>query len=214
KSNLFLSGRAESDTEIEKRREDLATHQMITEYVPETIILTVDRGPLDNVKPRFSSKTNPQMDEQTAARAAMGMQSTGEVKPLTAEDMSKRIDTFLTTPFIKSLLKKTGFIDKFAIKRESPATPQPSGVQPSVLELYKGAKVQIGKSFMRGFSAGYGVKFDEFENKLSLKHEIELSYRLKSGIMFRTTQEIDKNRDNESKFFLEKWWRFGTEKPK
>jgi len=218
KSNLFLSGRAEADTEIEKRREDLATHQMITESIPETIILTVDRGPLDNVKPRFSSKTNPQMDEQTAAQAAMGMQSTGEIQPLTAEDMSKRIDTFLTTPFVKSLLKKTGFIDKFAIKRESTVTPQPSGTQPSVLELYKGTKVQIGKSFTRGFSAGYGVKFDEFENKLSLKHEIELSYRMKSGLMFRTSQEIDRNESGagtgERKFFLEKYWRFGIENPK
>lgn len=210
KSNLFLSGRAEADTEIEKRREDLATHQMITEYIPETIILTIERGPLDNVKPRFSSKTNPQMNEQTAAQAAMGMQSTGEVQPLTAEDMSKRVDTFLTTPFVKSLLKKTGFIDKFSIKRESPATPQPSGAQPSVLELYKGAEVQIGKSFTRGFSAGYGIKFDELENKLSLKHEIELSYRMKSGIMFRTTQELEKNQNGESRFFLEKYWRFDT----
>ncbi|MFA5779679.1 MAG: hypothetical protein WC947_06050 [Elusimicrobiota bacterium] len=211
KSNLFLSGRAEADTEIEKRREDLATHQMITEYVPETIILTVDRGPLDNVKPRFSSKTNPQMDEQTAAQAAMGMQSTGQVQPLTAEDMSKRVDTFLTTPFVKSLLKKTGFIDKFAIKRESPATPLPAGTQPSLIDLYRGTIVQIGTSFARGFSAGYGIKFDEFENKLSLKHEIELSYRMKSGIMFRTTQEIEKNESGESKFFFEKYWRFGTE---
>lgn len=211
-SNLFLSGRAEADIEIEIRREDLATHQMTSEYIPDTIIITVPRGPLEEAKPRFSSKTNPQMDEQTAAQAAMGMQSTGQVQPLTAEDMSKRVDTFLTTPFVKSLLKKTGFIDKFAIKRESPATPLPEGAQPSVLELYKGTKVQIGKSFARGFSAGYGVKFDEFENKLSLKHEIELSYRMKSGIMFRTSQEIERNESGESKFFLEKYWRFGTEK--
>ncbi|HAX61440.1 MAG TPA: hypothetical protein DCX95_02625 [Elusimicrobia bacterium] len=213
-SNLFLSGRAETDTEIEGRREDLATHQMTTEYITDTIVITVPRGPLEEVKPHFSSKTNPQMDEQTAAQAAMGMQSTRQVQPLTAEEMSKQIDTFLTTPFVKSLLKKTGFIDKFAIKRESTSTPLPEGTQPSVADLYRGAKVQIGKSFTRGFSAGYGVKFDEFENKLSLKHEIELSYRMKSGIMFRTSQEIEKNQNGESKFFLEKYWRFGTEKSK
>ncbi|PIU83865.1 MAG: hypothetical protein COS68_01800 [Elusimicrobia bacterium CG06_land_8_20_14_3_00_38_11] len=211
KSNLFLSGRAEADTEIQIQREDFVNHEMKPEYVTDTIIITIPRGPLEEVKPRFSSKTNPQMDEQTAARAAMGMQSTGQAQPLTAEDMSKRIDTFLTTPFVKSILKKTGFIDSFAIKRESTSTPQPSGVQPSVLGLYKGAQLQIGKEFTRGFSADYGVKFDEFENKLSLKHEIELSYRLKNGIMFRTSQEIEKNESGESKFFFEKWWRFGTE---
>ncbi len=122
----------------------------------------------------------------------------------------------MTTPFVKSLLKRTGFIDKFAIKRESPATPLPEGTQPSVIDLYRGTKVQIGKSFTRGFSAGYGIKFDEFENKLSLKHEIELSYRMKSGIMLRTSQELERNQDGErpNRFFLEKYWRFGTESEK
>ncbi|MFH0948355.1 MAG: translocation/assembly module TamB domain-containing protein [Elusimicrobiota bacterium] len=211
-SKLFLSGRAEAETEIEKRREDLTTHQMITEYVPDTIILTVDRGPLDDAKPKFSSKTNPQMEEQLSAQAAMGLADTKRKQPFSAEEISKSVATLLTTPFIKFFLKKTGFIDKFSMKRETSATSPSIVAQPSLIDLYRGTKLQFGKSFTRGFSAGYGIKFDEFENRLSLKHEIELSYRMKSGIMFRTTQELEKNESGErpSKFSFEKYWRFGT----
>ncbi|OGS43826.1 MAG: hypothetical protein A2539_06125 [Elusimicrobia bacterium RIFOXYD2_FULL_34_15] len=211
-SNLYLSGIAESETEIEKRREDLATHQMVTEYIPDTIVLTLDRGPLENVKPRFSSKTNPQEEEQSAAQAALGLADTKQKQPFSAEEVSKAVDTLLTTPFVKSLFKRTGFIDKFAIKREAPATPLAGGTQPTILDLYKGTKLQFGKSFSSGFSAGYGVKFDEFENKLSLRHDIELSYRLKNGVMFKTTQELDGQRNRS--FFFEKFWRFGTEPSK
>ncbi|MEW6557129.1 MAG: translocation/assembly module TamB domain-containing protein [Elusimicrobiota bacterium] len=220
KSNLFLSGLAETETEIERRRVDLATHQLITEYLPETIILIVDRGPLENVKPRFSSKTNPQTDEpgeKLAAQAALGLADSKQKQLFSKEELSKIVDTLLTTPFVKSLLKRTGFIDRFAIKRETPPLPDgTAGVQPSIIDLYKGTKLQFGKDFARGFSAGYGIKFDEFENKLSLKHEIELTYRFKSGILFRTTQELERTEtgDRPSKFFLEKYWRFGPEPEK
>src|SRR3989339_78654 len=185
---------------------------MVTEYIPDTIVLTLDRAPLENVKPRFSSKTNPQEEEQSAAQAALGLADTKQKQPFSAEEVSKAVDTLLTTPFVKSLFKRTGFIDKFAIKREAPATPLAGGTQPTILDLYKGTKLQFGKSFSSGFSAGYGVKFDEFENKLSLRHDIELSYRLKNGVMFKTTQELDGQRNRS--FFFEKFWRFGTEPSK
>ncbi|MFH1540450.1 MAG: translocation/assembly module TamB domain-containing protein [Elusimicrobiota bacterium] len=212
KSDLYLSGMAECETEIERRREDLATRQMITEYIPETIILMIDRGPLDNVKPRFLSKTTPQTEEQLLIQAAMGLADTKQKQLFSAQEISKAVDTLLTTPFVKSLLKRTGFIDKFVIKRWASSTSLPSQVKQSVVDLYKGTKLQFGKSFTQGFSAGYGIKFDEFENKLSLKHELELSYRMKNGIILRTTQELGKDEFGEraNKFFLEKYWRFGT----
>ena len=107
----------------------------------------------------------------------------------------------------------TGFIDKFLIKRGTTSTTLSGTTQPTLIDLYRGTKLQFGKSFTRGFSASYGIKFDEFENKLSLKHEIELSYRMRSGLMIRTTQELEKNEFGErySNFFIEKYWRFGSE---
>ncbi|MDD5687684.1 MAG: hypothetical protein PHE88_07640 [Elusimicrobia bacterium] len=216
KSKLFLSGIAESDTEVESRREDLATHQMIIEYIPDTIILTLDRGPLENVKPRFSSKTNPQMNEQLATQSALGLTDTKQKQPFSAEEISKMVDTFLTTPFVKSLFKKIGFIDKFSIKRDTSSIPLPQGTQPSIVDLYKGTKLSFGQSFARGLSANYGIKFDEFENKLSLTHEIQLSYLLKNGILFTTIQELNKDQygDRQNKFLFEKYWRFGAEPAK
>lgn len=216
KSNLYLSGLAETETQIEKRREDVVTHQMVTEYIPEIIILRLDRGPLEDVKPKFSSKTNPQTDERTAAQAAMGLADTKEKQPFSPEEMTQTVDTFLTTPFMKSLLKRTGFIDRFSMKRETTTQQRETtakatadtGQQPSLGDLYKGTKLQFGKSFSRGFAAGYGVKFDEIDDRLSLRHEVELQYRLKSGILFKTSRELEK--DGISTIFLEKYWRFDT----
>ena len=210
-SNLYLSGIAEAETEIEKRTEDPVTHQMITEYIPDTIILTIERGPLENVKPKFSSKTSLQTDEKSAAQAAMGLADTRQKHPFSAEEITRAVDTLLTTPFVKSFLRRTGFIDRFAIKRETHATSASDGEQPSLIDLYRGTKLQFGKSFARGFSAEYGVKFD-YENKLSLKHDIELSYRFRSGLIFKTVQGLDGEKDR--KFFFEKYWRFGTEPQK
>ncbi|MBN1385315.1 MAG: hypothetical protein JW983_10580 [Elusimicrobia bacterium] len=215
KSDLYLSGLAEAETQIEKRREDAVTHQMITEYIPEVVILRLDRGPLEDVKPKFYSKTDPKIDERTAAQAAMGLADTREKQPFSPEEMTKTVDTFLTTPFVKSLLKRTGFIDRFSMKRETTTQQRETSAsassdegQPSLMDLYKGTKIQFGKSFSRGFAAGYGVKFDEIDDRLSLKHEVEISYRLRSGILFETSQELEK--DGVREFFMKKYWRFDT----
>ncbi len=210
-SKLYLSGLGETETEVEKRREDLATKQMITEYVPETIILTIDRGPLEEVKPRFSSLTNPKIDEQTATQAAIGLADTRQKQPFSTNEMSQAVNMVLTTPFVKSVLKRTGLIDRFSIKKENVDTPQSEEQQTQAQQFYRGTKLQFGKSFAQGISAAYGVKFDDFENKLSLKHEIELSYQLKSGILLRTTQGLGKSQDGDrsNEFYLQKYWRFG-----
>ena len=213
-SNLFLSGIAEMEAEIEKRREDMATKQMVTEYLPETIILTIDRGPLEAVKPRFSSLTNPQMDEKLATQAAIGLADTKQKQPFSTDEMSQTVNTVLTTPFVKSLLKRTGLVDNFSIKKEATTQTTQAGDtnhQSTIQDLYKGTRMQIGKSFTRGLAVSYGVKLDELENKLSLKHDIELSYQLRNGLLLRTSQELGRDQygDRASKFFLEKYWRFG-----
>ena len=141
----------------------------------------------------------------------MGLADTRQKHPFSAEEITRAVDTLLTTPFVKSFLRRTGFIDRFAIKRETHATSASDGEQPSLIDLYRGTKLQFGKSFARGFSAEYGVKFD-YENKLSLKHDIELSYRFRSGLIFKTVQGLDGEKDR--KFFFEKYWRFGTEPQK
>jgi hypothetical protein len=154
------------------------------------------------------------MDEKLATQAAIGLADTKQKQPFSMDEMSQAVNTVLTTPFVKALLKRSGVADIFSIRKEATTQSTQSGDatrQSSIQDLYKGSKIQIGKKLGQGLSVNLGMKVDEFDNKLSLKNDIELSYQLKNGLLFTTSQGLGKEQDGtrNSTYFLQKYWRFG-----
>lgn len=158
----------------------------------DTIVLVVDRGKWGNVKPKFISRSDPEMTQEEALVKATGLDSfrlspqEGDV--LLRKELLKLIDSNLASPLIKSILRSTGLVDvvkvdaSFAQKtgeRLSSPEANKTGETGSLLE---GTEITLGKYLSSSLYLGYKLQFEEgLMNKLELRHEVELLYRLKRG---------------------------------
>ena len=162
----------------------------------DTIMLVVERGKWGKVKPKFISRSNPEMTEQEALVKATGLDSlrfsTQEGSALLRKELLKLIDSSLASPLIKSILRSTGLVDvvkvdtgstqKTAERLSSPEATKGREIN----SLLEGTEITFGKYLSNDLYLGYKLQFAEgFLNKLELRHEVELLYRLKRGISLR-----------------------------
>ncbi len=158
----------------------------------DTIMLVVERGKWGKVKPKFISRSDPEMTEQEALAKATGLDSlrfsTQEGNGLLRKELLKLIDSSLASPLIKSILRSTGLVDVVKVDTnlaqktgERLSSPEASkGEQKS--SLLEGTEITLGKYLSSDLYLGYKLQFDEgLLNKLELRHEVELLYRLKRG---------------------------------
>jgi len=144
------------------------------------------------------------------------------------------VDSSFASPLARTVARRTGLVDTIRISYQAPdvSEGQPSnasqtlgqgatGTNPQSGQWWRnlrGTKVKLGREISRGFFADYSFKFDEFQNQLDFRHEVELAYQLQKNLFLRATSELDSQRtlgrDPERKAILEKWWRFGLPKKK
>jgi len=162
----------------------------------DTIVLVVERGKWGKVKPQFVSRNDPQMSQQEALVKATGLDSlklsSQEGDVLLRKELLKLIDSSLASPLIKSILRSTGIVDVVKIdtaiaqktgERLSSVKPAEQGERSSLLE---GTKITLGKYLSNSLYLGYKLQFEEgYLNRLELRHEVELLYRIKRGISLR-----------------------------
>jgi len=143
------------------------------------------------------------------------------------------LDSSFTSPLARTIARRTGLVDTIRvtyqapeISPDNPAATSPQGpsqgatsANPAANQWWRtlrGTKVKLGKEVVRGLYADYSFKFDEYQNQLDFKHELELAYQLHQNLFLRATSELDSQRtlgrDPERKAMLEKWWRFGLPK--
>jgi len=162
----------------------------------DTIMLVVERGKWGKVKPKFTSRSDPEMTEQEALVKATGLDSlrfsTQEGNALLRKELLKLIDSSLASPLIKSILRSTGLVDVVKVDTnlaqktgERLTSPEASkGEQKS--SLLEGTEITLGKFLSSDLYLGYKLQFEEgLLNKLELRHEVELLYRLKRGTSLR-----------------------------
>jgi len=162
----------------------------------DTIVLVVERGKWGKVKPKFISRSNPEMTEQEALVKATGLDSlrfsTEEGSTLLRKELLKLIDSSLASPLIKSILRSTGLVDVVKVdtgRAQKPAERLNSSEATKGREinsLLEGTEITFGKYLSSDLYLGYKLQFEEgFLNKLELRHEVELLYRLKRGISLK-----------------------------
>ncbi|HUW23814.1 MAG TPA: translocation/assembly module TamB domain-containing protein, partial [bacterium] len=158
----------------------------------DTIMLVVERGKWGRIKPKFTSRSDPEMSEQEALVKATGLDSLRlspqEGDALLRRELLKLIDSSLASPLIKSILKSTGMVD--VVKVET-TLAQKTGERLNSPEaakgkegksLLEGTKITLGKYLNTNLYLGYKLQFEEgYLNRLELRHELELLYRLKRG---------------------------------
>lgn len=193
----------------------------------DTITMYVDRDKLGARKPRFVSRNNPNLSSEKAFARATGtdpdMYSGADKDFIMRQALVRILDSTLATPVAGTILKKSGLVDNFRVqynaqKPSSQAAATGNDGSLTFTDLFYGTKYSVEKSLTNDVLLGYAVLFDRFENRLSLRHELEFSYRLKSNLFLKGTYELDSKNPSvlpDRRVTLENQWRFGwTEKKK
>ncbi|TET40051.1 MAG: hypothetical protein E3J63_03735, partial [Elusimicrobia bacterium] len=81
----------------------------------DIIMLVVERGKWGRIKPKFTSRSDPEMSQEEALAKATGLDSlklsSQERDALLRRELLRLIDSSLASPLIKSILKSTGIVD-------------------------------------------------------------------------------------------------------
>jgi hypothetical protein len=211
--------------------------------VDDTITLTINYAPINEIKPQLRSSSNPGLSQEKILARVSQL----EVENLTPQErnsiyqqqMVRLLDTSLATPLARGLLKRTGLVDELHVTRSiNPSQSQlsdpnnPSGAvdQSAAVGILKGTKYTVAKNFTSRVQLGYGVRFDEVQaldvenklvNKLDLRSDVELSYRLLNNLYFKGSFDLPNTSPGylpDRRVTIEPRWRFGwwgnTNKPK
>jgi len=205
----------------------------------DTIQLIIDRALIGKIQPRFVSSEDPTLPSEKVVARVLGVNvensSPEERDMVLRQGLIRLLDSSLTTPFAKTLLRKSGLVDMMKVSYAQPASaqnPTSSGgtaVSPTTTsdgnltqqsggalpDLLRGTKYTFEKYLTDQMLLGYSVTLDEYLNKLDLKHEIEVAYRWKGNVFLRGIYELDSKtliRPPERRITVEQQWRFGWPK--
>ena len=124
--------------------------------------------------------------------------------------------------------RNTGLVDFIRITHEDPGGQADGDVlegiqttdpgQNQLLRYMKGTKVKVGRELTSRLFADYSFRVDEYDNQFDLRHQVELSYRLRRNLFIRAISELDSQRvlgrPPDRRALLENRWRFGRVKRK
>jgi translocation and assembly module TamB len=207
KDNCFLE--AEAETEVFGTTSSLGEN--------DTIQMYIDKADISRIKPRFISKNTPDLAQEKALARATGidpeMYSATDQEYLLRQQLIRIFDSTLTTPLARSLLRKSGIVDTFRVQYHTQEPIKPvNPANPTLLELLHGTKYSLEKNLSDRMLFGYSVTFDQMQNKLDLRHELELSYRLQKNVFLKGSYELDTNnpfRQYDRRITVEQQFRFG-----
>lgn len=216
KNILYLEGNAETlvyyqDSQTASSRED-------------TITIIMERAPIGYLKPRFVSRNDPGLSSDRALERATGYNADsidpGERDVLLRRGIVQLLDATLTTPLARSIARQTGLIDIVRISHETlppeerAPTSQEEGfdfIGGDVREAFLGTKYTVGKQLSSKLLLEYSMQIIGSRMKLDLRHELELSYRLRGDTYIRGIADLNQpytGLQPERKAIIERRWRF------
>jgi hypothetical protein len=213
---VFLSGEAE--TVVYSKVDSQA----------DTIRMVIDKSEIGALNARFYSKDDPTMDSQTAlAKATRTEQDAGaQSAPLISftdfalrQQALRLIDSNIATPLARTVLRKTGLVDNFKVTyvpvSEQSAT---TDIENSSFEsLLFGTKYSVEKNLTNQILLGYSITFDQVNNKLDLRHAIEMKYKLSNNLYLSGSYELESETSQhqpDRKLMLQHQFRFGLPRNK
>lgn len=207
--------------------------------INDTITLTIDYAPIDQIKPRLASASDPNLSQDKLLERVTQLDTENltpqERNTLYQQQMVRLVDTSFATPLANNLLKRTGLVDTFKVSHftdpsqapVSDATSATGQQQQNAASLLANTKYTFEKNLSSRLSLGYGVRFEQITEpdlittKLDLVNDVELSYRWFRNVYLRGSFDLptsDPSITPDRKVTIEPRWRFGwwgnTNKPK
>ncbi|MBN1823979.1 MAG: translocation/assembly module TamB domain-containing protein [Endomicrobiales bacterium] len=210
KDEVFIEGEAETEIKATSVNES------------DTIRLIIEKSEISKIQPKFISKNNPNLSPERAMARATGLDpdslSQTEISYNLRKSIIRFVDSTLTTPLARNILRRSGVVDTFRVQyvNKEPVKPQ-DPTKPTLTELMQGTKYSLEKYVTSDVLFGYSMTFDMLRNKLDLRHELELSYNLRKNLYLKGSYELgagDLLRQTDKRITLEQQWRFGGKKEK
>lgn len=168
--------------------------------------IIIPRSKIEEIKPKLYCSNYPQLKTEDITALILGVGKIQkyenkvevissekiDVLPLLRTQFIKLIDTTLTTPMVRNILQKWGIADNVIISQVSQdfvsrnvdiEQKEPGSLK--LVDIFKNTKYGIEKYITPDMIVGYSISVAELQNKLSLKHEVEISYRLKNNIFIK-----------------------------
>ena len=205
---------------LEGRAETTATTGSSLET--DTISLIIDKTPIEKISPRLVSKINPEYSSEKVFQNMSGQESTGSETSnyqfYLRQQLVRLLDSSLTTPLAKNLLRSLGVADNLRVSYAPSSVSESSDSDRSTwLDLLKGTKYSFQKNISDRLFLGYSITLDDLQKRLDLHHELELSYRWYKNIYLRGVYELGNvsltGRQPERKLGIEHQYRFGWPAP-
>lgn len=204
--------------------EGSASKQLPSAKGYDTVSVIIDRSLIGRIQPRFVSMEDPSLSSEKVFARIVGVEGqnmTPEERDLVLrQGLVRLLDSSLATPFAKTLLRRSGIIDLMKVSYSKPAVSDDSAAKETsetLPDILRGTKYTFEKYISDAMLLGYSVTLDEYLNKLDLKHEVEVAYRMKGNVFLRGIYEIDSKsliRPPERRITIEQQWRFGWPKKK
>jgi hypothetical protein len=182
----------------------------------DTIVVTVEKAKLADIKPKFSSKNYPDTAPNLAASLAIGGYSEEDMSPEQKDNFVKQeffrlIDSSLASPVIRSVLRKTGLVDfvdiKTSVTKQSAdllQTQNKTNNNANVQSLLYGSKVEVGKYLNPRVFLSYSLGLEEgAENNLALNQYVGARYKLQNRLYLTGTMELAKDRQGDKQVSME-----------
>ncbi|MFA5859824.1 MAG: translocation/assembly module TamB domain-containing protein, partial [Elusimicrobiota bacterium] len=192
--------------------------------VATKVTMNIDRTRIAEIKPRFSAQDYPNLPEEKVVLYLFGfseksLDMQGQQTKLRTE-VIRMFGSSIAAPFMETIaapLVNTGIVDKVKVTQtvSRQATTGDSGVpvgddaqSVSFADFLNGTKTTFEKIIAPDLAIGYSM---QFADKLSLWHEVELSYKWKQ-LLFKGTikdKSIFFSNDAERRISIEHVERFG-----
>jgi len=199
--------------------------------IEDTITLTIDYAPLDQIKPRMTSASNPSLSQEKVLNRVTRLEtenlSPEERNYLYQKQVVSLIDNSLATPLAQNVLKRTGLVDRVRVERifDPSATPADDPTNPDKrkssagYDILANTKYTVEKNVFNNLSVGYGVRFipthstETNQKTLDLVSDLQLSYQAYKNIYLKGSFDLP-NANNpafipEKRITIEPRWRFG-----
>ncbi|MBD3271982.1 MAG: hypothetical protein GF384_05540, partial [Elusimicrobia bacterium] len=194
------------------------------DMIEDVITMMMERAPIGQLKPRFVSENDPGLSSDKALERATGF-NTENIEPQERDLLLKKgilqvLDASLTTPLARNIARRTGLFDTVRISHETlpddgqpPTTPVSQDLldTKTFLDALLGTKYIVGKQLSSRLLLEYSMQIIGIEQKLDLRHELELSYRLHKNTYLRGIADISTQSSGyqpEQKAVIERRWRF------
>lgn len=197
----------------------------------DTITLTIDYAPLNEIKPRLTSLSNPGLSQEKLLARAGNLDvenlTPQERNQLYQQQMVRVLDASLATPLARTLLRKIGLSIRSERLVDPGATQAPtttgaetaaSREQTTAINLLANSKYTIEATLWDRLSLGYGVRFvptttDTLQNRLDLINDLQLSYRWFRNVYVKGSFDLPNANAGsgyipDRKVTIEPQWRF------